>query len=147
MFFPLIYFKYAGCDSFNLYACIKITIYTQYYCIWKADWSHTGTQKTKKSTVNRVASSFRSVKSSKSNSSSSFLVNYTSESDTSMGIGKRQPICQYMCYTLCHFLNLSNKLPTSIYHTIQNMLNNEITYLVKAILVIASFLFLIIPNS
>ncbi|MCI4388185.1 hypothetical protein PGIGA_G00082640 [Pangasianodon gigas] len=53
-----------------------------------SDWSHTATQRTKKSTVNRIASSFRSVKSSKSNnSSSSSLVSDSSESDRSMGIG------------------------------------------------------------
>ncbi|XP_060764513.1 adhesion G-protein coupled receptor G2 isoform X2 [Neoarius graeffei] len=52
----------------------------------KSDWSHTATQRTKKSTVNRVASSFRSVKSS-NNSSSSFLVSDSSGSDRSMGIG------------------------------------------------------------
>ncbi|XP_053501214.1 adhesion G-protein coupled receptor G2 isoform X2 [Ictalurus furcatus] len=53
-----------------------------------SDWSHTATPRTKKSTVNRVASSFRSVISSKSNkSSSSFLVSDSSGSDRSMGIG------------------------------------------------------------
>lgn len=53
-----------------------------------SDWSHTATQRTKKSTVNGVASSFRSVKSSKSNkSSSSFLFSDSSGSDRSMGIG------------------------------------------------------------
>ncbi|KAK3521935.1 hypothetical protein QTP70_020044, partial [Hemibagrus guttatus] len=53
-----------------------------------SDWSHTATQRTKKSTINRLASSFRSVKSSKSNnSSSSFLVSDISGSDRSMGIG------------------------------------------------------------
>ncbi|KAF4082101.1 hypothetical protein AMELA_G00147870 [Ameiurus melas] len=53
-----------------------------------SDWSHTATQRTKKSTVNGVASSFRSVKSSKSNkSSSSYLFSDSSGSDRSMGIG------------------------------------------------------------
>ncbi|MCJ8742421.1 hypothetical protein PDJAM_G00081750 [Pangasius djambal] len=53
-----------------------------------SDWSHTATQRTKKSTVNRIASSFRSVKSSKSNNSSnSFLVSDNSGSDRSLGIG------------------------------------------------------------
>ncbi|XP_058268116.1 adhesion G-protein coupled receptor G2 isoform X1 [Hemibagrus wyckioides] len=51
-----------------------------------SDWSHTATQRTKKSTINRLASSFRSVKSS-NNSSSSFLVSDISRSDRSMGIG------------------------------------------------------------
>ncbi|XP_046717249.1 adhesion G-protein coupled receptor G2 isoform X1 [Silurus meridionalis] len=53
-----------------------------------SDWSHTVTQRTKKSTVNRVASSFKSIKSSKSNnSSSSSLVSDSYGSDRSMGIG------------------------------------------------------------
>ncbi|KAF5892955.1 adhesion G-protein coupled receptor G2-like isoform X1, partial [Clarias magur] len=52
-----------------------------------SDWSHTATQKIKKSTVNRIASSFRSVKSSKSNNSSStFLVTDSTGLDRSMGI-------------------------------------------------------------
>lgn len=87
--FPLIYFNYTGCDTFIFNRCINIRIYTQYSCIWIIDWSHTATQRTKKSTVNRVASSFRSVISSKSNkSSSSFLVTDSSGSDRSMGIGE-----------------------------------------------------------
>ncbi|XP_047661166.1 adhesion G-protein coupled receptor G4 isoform X2 [Tachysurus fulvidraco] len=53
-----------------------------------SDWSHSATQRTKKSTINRLTSSFRSAKLSKSNnSSSSFLVNDSSGSDRSMGIG------------------------------------------------------------
>ncbi|KAM9455577.1 uncharacterized protein Hap1MRO34_019277 isoform 1-T2 [Clarias gariepinus] len=53
-----------------------------------SDWSHTATQRIRKSTVNRIASSFRSVKSSKSNNSSStFLVTDSSGLDRSMGIG------------------------------------------------------------
>lgn len=140
--FPLIYFNYAGCDPFILHRCIKIRIYTQYSCIWMTDWSHTATQRTKKSTVNRVASSFRSVKSSKSNNASnSFLVSDSLGSDRSMGIGECWPVFHY---TLWHSLNLSIKLSTSVSHTIPNYnQDKEIASLDKGILVIALFL---IPN-
>lgn len=103
--FPLIHFNYAGCHPFILHRCIKIRIYTQYFCIWITDWSHTATQRTKKSTVNRVASSFRSVKSS-NNSSSSFLVSDSSGSDRSMGIGECWPVFHHILWP-SHSINIS----------------------------------------
>lgn len=114
--FNFICFNYVWCVPVILCVYIYITIYTQYFCIWITDWSHSATQRTKKSTINRLTSSFRSAKLSKSNnSSSSSLVNDSSGSDRSMGIGECWQVSQSFHYTLYHSqsVNLNLNLSTS----------------------------------
>ncbi|XP_076876414.1 uncharacterized protein LOC143525861 isoform X2 [Brachyhypopomus gauderio] len=98
MFLFAIFNSLQGFFIFVFHCAVKDNVRRQwrtYLCCGKfrlaenSDWSHTATQRTKKFSVNRVATSFRSVESSKSNNSSSsttFLVSNSSGSDSLTGI-------------------------------------------------------------
>ncbi|XP_026862317.2 adhesion G-protein coupled receptor G2-like isoform X2 [Electrophorus electricus] len=98
MYLFAIFNSLQGFFIFVLHCAVKENVRRQwrtYLCCGKfrlpenSEWSHTATQKNKKSSVNRFATSFRSVQSSKSNHSSSsttFLVSDSSGADHHLGI-------------------------------------------------------------